>query len=166
MNTLRIEYEYQKYWLTKYTKKVNGLVLEIFDSVCILLAKAEQKHFQFTKKMLDERGLGITPGQMIILYTLYKQDGESITELGKRCFLDNSTLTGLIDRLERLQLLSRVAVPGDRRAYSIYLTDAGRAIREQVTEVMESVAQTMLAGCSDDEIAIFEKVLRNIFDKL
>ena len=141
MNTLRIEYEYQKNWLTKYTKKVNGLVLEIFDSVCILLAKAEQKHFQFTKKMLDERGLGITPGQMIILYTLYKQDGESITELGKRCFLDNSTLTGLIDRLERLQLLSRVAVPGDRRAYSIYLTDAGRAIREQVTEVMESVAQ-------------------------
>ena len=30
-------------------------MLEIFDSVCILLAKAEQKHFQFTKKMLDEK---------------------------------------------------------------------------------------------------------------
>ena len=82
-------------------------MLEIFDSVCILLAKAEQKHFQFTKKILDERGLGITPGQLIVLYTLYKQDGESITDLGRRCFLDNSTLTGLIDRLERLKLVSR-----------------------------------------------------------
>ena len=78
-------------------------MLEIFDSVCILLAKAEQKHFQFTKKMLDERRLGITPGQMIVLYTLYKKDGASITDLSKRCYLDNSTLTGLMDRLERLQ---------------------------------------------------------------
>ena len=141
-------------------------MLEIFDSVCILLAKAEQKHFQFTKKMLDERGLGITPGQMIVLYTLYKKDGASITDLSKRCYLDNSTLTGLMDRLERLQLVQRVDVPGDRRAFSIFLTPEALAMRSQLTEVMEQVATTMLAGCSEQEIVVFEKVLRNIFNKL
>ena len=141
-------------------------MLEIFDSVCILLAKAEQKHFQFTKKMLDERGLGITPGQMIVLYTLYKKDGASITDLSKRCYLDNSTLTGLMDRLERLKLVRRVDVPGDRRAFSIFLTPQALAMRSQVTEVMEKVATTMLAGCSEQEIMVFEKVLRNIFNKL
>ena len=121
-------------------------MLEIFDSVCILLAKAEQKHFQFTKRLLDEKGLGITPGQLIVLYTLYKKDGLSITDLGKRSFLDNSTLTGLIDRMERLHLLSRVDVPGDRRAFSIFLTPEALAIREEATQIMESVANTMLAG--------------------
>lgn len=141
-------------------------MLEIFDSVCILLAKAEQKHFQFTKKMLDERRLGITPGQMIVLYTLYKKDGASITDLSKRCYLDNSTLTGLMDRLERLQLVTRVDVPGDRRAFSIFLTPQALAMREQVFEVMEKVAEIMLEGCSEAEIAAFEKVLRNIFAKL
>ncbi|MBP2665675.1 MAG: ohrR 1 [Firmicutes bacterium] len=141
-------------------------MLDIFDSVCILLAKAEQKHFQFTKRMLDEKGLGITPGQLIVLYTLYKKDGVSITDLGKRSFLDNSTLTGLIDRLERLQLLSRVDVPGDRRAFSIYLTPAALLIRDDVTEVMNSVAKTMLAGCSASEVKTFQKVLHNIFNKL
>ena len=141
-------------------------MLEIFDSVCILLAKAEQKHFQFTKKMLDERRLGITPGQMIVLYTLYKKDGASITDLSKRCYLDNSTLTGLMDRLERLQLVSRVDVPGDRRAFSIFLTPQALAMREQVFAVMEKVAEIMLEGCSEAEIAAFEKVLRNIFAKL
>jgi len=141
-------------------------MLDIFDSVCILLAKAEQKHFQFTKRMLDEKGLGITPGQLIVLYTLYKKDGVSITDLGKRSFLDNSTLTGLIDRLERLQLLSRVDVPGDRRAFSIYLTPAALLIRDDVTEVMNSVAKTMLAGCSAAEVKTFQKVLHNIFNKL
>lgn len=141
-------------------------MLEIFDSVCILLAKAEQKHFQFTKKMLDERGLGITPGQMIVLYTLYKKDGVSITDLSKRCYLDNSTLTGLMDRLERLKLVRRVDAPGDRRAFSIFLTPEALAMREQVFEVMEKVAEIMLEGCNESEIAIFEKVLRNIFAKL
>lgn len=141
-------------------------VLEIFDSVCILLAKAEQKHFQFTKKILDERGVGITPGQLIVLYTLYKKDGESITDLGKRCFLDNSTLTGLIDRLEKLHLVSRVAVPGDRRAFSIFLTPEALAIRDEVTEVMDCVAKTMLDGCSAAEVRTFQKVLHNIYVKL
>ena len=141
-------------------------MLEIFDSVCILLAKAEQKHFQFTKKMLDERRLGITPGQMIVLYTLYKKDGASITDLSKRCYLDNSTLTGLMDRLERLQLVSRVDVPGDRRAFSIFLTPQALAMREQVFAVMDKVAEIMLEGCSEQEIAAFEKVLRNNFAKL
>lgn len=141
-------------------------MLEIFDSVCILLAKAEQKHFQFTKKMLDEQRLGITPGQMIVLYTLYKKDGASITDLSKRCYLDNSTLTGLMDRLERLQLVSRVDVPGDRRAFSIFLTPQALAMREQVFAVMDKVAEIMLEGCSEQEIAAFEKVLRNIFAKL
>ena len=141
-------------------------MLEIFDSVCILLAKAEQKHFQFTKKMLDERRLGITPGQMIVLYTLYKKDGASITDLSKRCYLDNSTLSGLMDRLERLQLVSRVDVPGDRRAFSIFLTPQALAMREQVFAVMDKVAEIMLEGCSEQEIAAFEKVLRNIFAKL
>jgi DNA-binding MarR family transcriptional regulator len=151
---------------SKIFVKAGATMLEIFDSVCILLAKAEQKHFQFTKKMLDERGLGITPGQMIVLYTLYKKDGASITDLSKRCYLDNSTLTGLMDRLERLKLVRRVDVPGDRRAFSIFLTPEALAMRSQVTEVMEKVATTMLAGCSEQEIMVFEKVLRNIFNKL
>ena len=141
-------------------------MLEIFDSVCILLAKAEQKHFQFTKKMLDERRLGITPGQMIVLYTLYKKDGVSITDLSKRCYLDNSTLTGLMDRLERLKLVCRVDAPGDRRAFSIFLTPEALAMREQVFAVMDKVAEIMMEGCSEQEIAAFEKVLRNIFAKL
>jgi len=141
-------------------------VLEIFDNVCILLAKSEQKHFQFTKKLLEENGLGITPGQLVVLYALFKGDGVSITELSKKSYLDNSTLTGLIDRLERAHLVSRVDVPEDRRSYCIYLTDEANAIREQAIAIMQSVAKTMLAGCSEEEVRAFRKVLLNIYEKL
>jgi DNA-binding MarR family transcriptional regulator len=141
-------------------------VLEIFDSVCILLAKAEQKHVQYMKKLLEDNALGITPAQVVVLYTLYKGDGISITELSKKSFLDNSTLTGLIDRMQRAQLVSRTDVPGDRRSYCIFLTQTANAMREKVVAIMEQVAQTMLEGCSQEEIRIFRKVLLNIYSKL
>lgn len=141
-------------------------MLEIFDRICILLAKAEQKHFQYTKRLLEEAGLGITPGQLVVLYALYKGDGISITDLSKRCFLDNSTLTGLIDRLERSGLVARVEVPGDRRSYSINLTKEAESIREQAGKIMDSAAEAMLAGCSAEEQAVFRKVLLKIYENL
>jgi DNA-binding MarR family transcriptional regulator len=138
-------------------------MLEIFDSICILLAKAEQKHFQYTKKVLDEAGLGITPGQLVVLYTLYRGDGISITDLSKKCYLDNSTLTGLIDRLEKQDMIARLDVPGDRRSYAIHLTEKSIQCRASVLSAMETVAFHMLEGCSTEEIAIFRKVLLKIF---
>lgn len=141
-------------------------MLEILDNICILLAKAEQKHFQYMKMLLEKNDLAITPAQLTVLYTLYKGDGISITELSKKSFLDNSTLTGLIDRMERVGLVYRTNVPGDRRAYYIYVTDAAKAVEAQVVGCMEDVAQKMLEGCSEEEIVTFRKVLLNIYAKL
>lgn len=141
-------------------------MLEIFDSSCILLAKAEQKHYQYTKRLLAKQGLEITPGQMSVLYTLYKRDGISITDLSKNCYLDNSTLTGLIDRLERLELVFRKNVPEDRRLYYIFLSEKSHSIRDKVIDVMAQVSETMLDGCSEEETKIFRHVLLNIFNKL
>jgi DNA-binding MarR family transcriptional regulator len=138
-------------------------MLDIFDSTCVLLAKAEQKHYLFTKKLLTESDLGITPGQMTVLYTLYKGDGIPITELGKKIFLDNSTLTGLIDRLEKLELVHRAATPEDRRCYCIFLTDKARQLEPAIRKTMAGVEETMTAGCSAEEVAAFRKVLQSIF---
>lgn len=141
-------------------------MLDIFDSTCVLLAKAEQKHYLFTKKLLNESGLGFTPGQMMVLYTLYKGDGIAITELGKKIFLDNSTLTGLIDRLEKLELVNRVALPEDRRCYCIFLTPKAKKLEPAIRKTMASVEETMTAGCSPEELEVFRIVLRRIFAKL
>ena len=141
-------------------------MLDIFDSLCVLLAKAEQKHYLFTKKMLGETSLKITPGQMIVLYTLYKGDGIPITELGKKVFLDNSTLTGLLDRLEKLGFLFRSAPSEDRRSYHIYLTDKAKELQSEICAVMSQVEQIMTAGCSEADLAVFRKVLSNIYQVL
>ena len=141
-------------------------MLQVFDSSCVLLAKAEQKHHNYTKRILIKEKLNVTPGQMSVLYTLYNGDGITITELSKKCYLDNSTLTGVIDRLEKSGLVLRGEHPDDRRQLLIYLTDAAKAKEPLINDVMNRISTAMLAECTEEEIAIFRKVLLNIFDKL
>lgn len=141
-------------------------MLEIFDNLCILLSKAEQKHYQHTKRLLEKNDLGITPGQLAVLYTLYKGDGILISELSKKIYLDNSTLTGLIDRMEKSELVARCNVPADRRSYNISLTAKGRALEPAIKEITTQVQATMLQSCSPEEITAFRKVLLKIFESL
>ena len=141
-------------------------MLQIFNSSCVLLAKAEQKHNNYTKRILIKEELNITPGQMSVLYALYNGDGITITELSKKCYLDNSTLTGVLDRLEKSGLVLRGEHPDDRRQLLIYLTDTAKAKEPLIHDVMNRISTTMLAGCTDEEIVVFRKVLLNIFDKL
>lgn len=141
-------------------------MLEIFDSTCVLLAKAEQKHFLYTKKVLEKAGLEVSPGQLVVLYSLYKRDNISISELSKDVFLDNSTLTGLIDRLGRADLVRRVEAPHDRRSYQIVLTEKAKRLRDDTLKAMREIETKMLESLSKEEIAAFRGVLQHIFSTL
>lgn len=139
-------------------------MLHIFDSTCILLAKAEHKHFLYTKKKLAEAGLDVSPGQLSILYSLYMEDNISISELSKKVFLDNSTLTGLIDRMERAELVLRVDAPNDRRSYQVVLTEKAKSLQKEIYKVQNSIEKEMLENYNDAEIQAFRNILTHIFN--
>jgi len=128
-----------------------------------MLAKAEQKHFLYTKKMLDQAALEISPGQLVVLYSLFKKDNISISELSKNVYLDNSTLTGLIDRLERVDLVRRVDAPHDRRSYQIILTAKSKSLEQDIKHVMEQVESKMLENCNEAEVVMLRSILTRIF---
>jgi len=154
----------------KYLEKMNWevmkIALELFENTCILLAKTEQAHLQCTKNRFSQEGVDITPTQWLVLSVLYRQDGESLTQLAKRCYLDTSTLTGIIDRLEKGGYVSRESLEGDRRVYQIVLRPKAHEIKEKVTGITDGIFADMTDGCTSEEIATFRKVLLHIFEKL
>ena len=141
-------------------------MLEILENTCILLAKAEQVHLQRTRNCFTQAGIDITPVQWLVLYALYEKDNESLTQLSRRCYLDNSTITGVVDRLEKAGYVSREPFKGDRRVYSIVLLPKAFEIREKVAKITDSIFTEMTLGCTNEEIAVFRKVLLNIFQNL
>ncbi len=142
--------------------EVNTILLQILDSMCILLAKSEQKHFSYTKKMLDQSGLEISPGQLVVLYSLFTKDNISISELSKNVLLDNSTLTGLIDRLEKTDFVMRIDTPNDRRSYQIILTEKAKIHKATILQLMKQIESKMLEGSSEAEIFMFRSILQRI----
>ena len=79
--------------------------------------------------MLDE--LGLTYPQYIVLIALYEQDDQTVGGLGDKLFLDSSTLTPLLKRMEAMGHLTRQRDPEDEREVRVRLTPQGRSVRER-----------------------------------
>jgi len=65
------------------------------------------------------------------MVALWEQDDQTVGALGEKMFLESSTLTPLIKRLESLGLLARTRDPLDERQVRVRLTARGKALRER-----------------------------------
>jgi DNA-binding MarR family transcriptional regulator len=84
-------------------------------------------------------GLGLTPGEVNALACFGDRDAMPVRELIGASGQRPSTLTGVIDRLERRKLLTRKPDPGDRRALLAVLTARGRTARSEVQAAFATV---------------------------
>ena len=115
------------------------------------------------KKVFAEAGLTeLKPAYIGTLMSLWNEDGLKVIELGRRAGLEPSTMTGLMDRMERDGLVKRVADPDDRRVLKIFLTDAGRAIQDTVAATVDHVMAQVLTGIDDDDVTHLKDTLRKV----
>ena len=75
----------------------------------------------------------LSPSQFNVLNLLYDQPaGSTQIELSRSLIMHRSNVTGLVDRLEARGLVQRRDNAGDRRAYRVVLTVAGRKLVQQI----------------------------------
>jgi len=111
----------------------------------------------------------VRPGYLGVLMCLWREDRQKGVNLGRCAGLEPSTMTGLLDRMERDGLLERRPDPGDRRAQRILLTRAGQDLRGPVTTVVEQTLDRLLHGVPDEELQRLKGTLRQVLansDKL
>ncbi|MGI6010316.1 MAG: MarR family winged helix-turn-helix transcriptional regulator [Ruminococcus sp.] len=130
------------------------------DELHFLLMKC----FYHNNRMIIQKiqGTGLYPGQPKILECLTEKDGISPKEIGTICALDKSTITGLLNKMERQQLIVRRSLSTDKRSVKIYLTDYGRQMGEQVKEIFRSVDDFASKDLSAEEKTILIGILKKI----
>lgn len=94
-----------------------------------------------------------------MLTALYEEDGVPISVLAQKVTLDKATLSGLMDRLERDDLIGRRADPDDRRAVRIFLTPKAESMREKLTELYHQNNGMFLSILTSEEREVFERVV-------
>jgi len=90
------------------------------DCIPFLLSKAHQNVYGKYKKRLQNYGL--TPSQHLVIFALSEEEGVSAGELGKRLTLDNSTLSGMLDRLSDGGWVIKEFSKEDKRTLKLCLT--------------------------------------------
>lgn len=122
---------------------------DIEKSAGFMLAKAHQRLFSHLGDVF--KPYGITAKQFALLAFLWKQDGLCQTELSDRAEIDRTTLSGMVDRLEKSGLVRREPSPGDRRACLIYLTEKGTSLESELTALAFQVRKDLFSRFDEDE---------------
>jgi len=90
------------------------------------------------------------------------EDGMKLSELGRCAGLEPSTITGLVDRMERDGLVFRTNVPDDRRAQKANLTEKGSSVRTSVLSAVDAMEKEAFAGVDSEDMEVAKKVLRTL----
>jgi MarR family transcriptional regulator, organic hydroperoxide resistance regulator len=104
-------------------------------------------------------GENLTPAEINALANLTADGVLSIRELSERSGTRATTLTGVLDRLEKRGYLTRELDPADRRSFRLPLTQTGRAVATRVREAIAELERGALAGLSATQISGFYAVL-------
>jgi len=118
------------------------------------------------QKKINGRGINLTIEQWSVLYHLWKKEGLSQQELCNATFRDKPSITRLVDNLEKLNLVKRVASDNDRRINLIYLTKQGQRLEEQTMTMAEETLNEALKGVASEQIEICKQVLQIVYDNL
>jgi len=135
------------------------------DRLIFLVSKVCQKLIINLQKAFSESGIEVTPIQVMLLFFLQKNNGSSLTQISQGLMLENPTVTGLIDRLEKLSYVKRSDHPDDRRVYLVYLTGKGKTVANRALPIVKRLNQEIKKGYSKEEIEAFKKVLVGAFNK-
>ena len=119
------------------------------------------------EKLLSEYGIDQFNGaQGRILFVLWDGDNIPIAELSKKTGLAKTTLTGMLDRLEKSGYVQRVFDAEDRRKINIRLTNAVNNLKDSYNEVSMRMNGIFYEGFTEREIISFEKGLEKILVNL
>jgi DNA-binding MarR family transcriptional regulator len=130
------------------------------DFLCFAIYSANLAFGRAYRKGLED--LGLTYPQWIAIVALWEQDGQTVSELGEKMFLESNTLTPVLKKLETMGYLRRQRDPADERQVRVSLTDEGRLLREKGMH-MNLVAAT---GLKPDEFVRLQETVVTLRDNL
>jgi DNA-binding MarR family transcriptional regulator len=101
------------------------------------------------------REMDLHPGQELLLMQLFDRDGQTQSELLDIVGLDHSTVSKSLRRMQDAGLLVREPAAHDRRVMVVHLTDKGRAMREPIAALWQTLEEASARNLSEQQTESF-----------
>ncbi len=141
---------------TPLPSDLKGEVDQILEAIIYLYTESRR----ITKELA--RRAELTGPQLTVIKMLETVGDLSLSDLSDRIRAQNSTVTGIIDRMEREGLVQRARSTEDRRVVHIRLTDKGEALARDIPVEPMEIFRNALSGLSVTEVRELLKILTKL----
>ena len=112
------------------------------------------------------REMDLHPGQELLLMQLLDRDGQTQSELLDSVGLDHSTVSKSLRRMQDAGLLVREPAAHDRRVMVVHLTDKGRAMRERIAALWQTLEEASARNLSERQMKSFLRTAHAITEAI
>ncbi|MCJ7651617.1 MAG: MarR family transcriptional regulator [Candidatus Lokiarchaeota archaeon] len=140
----------------------NCLVID-FSEIYKLINRINKKFEKLQRRIIQKENL--TTAQYSILQQLWKTDGVQFKTLANECCCSQSTITGIVDTMEKKDIVVRKMNPEDRRSVLVILTDKGKSL-ESETPNINTILDNCCSGFDPNDIENLTKLLIRLDNSL
>jgi MarR family transcriptional regulator, organic hydroperoxide resistance regulator len=134
----------------------------LLDSSSYQLIRVLARYKAVVAVGLDKYGLHL--GQEFYLAQLWCEDGVTSADLAARTGVSAPAVTKVVTGLERAGLVHRERDSSDARLVRVWLTEAGRALREPVSRLWYESERAFWGGLTEGERARLHAAIRDLLD--
>lgn len=121
---------------------MNDAQLQLSNQICFPIYSASRLITKAYKPYLDK--LGLTYPQYLVLLVLWENDGLSVNQITDKLLLNTNTLSPLLKRMEKMELLRRSRSIEDERSVIIQLTANGKKLKKEALPIPEKLIGELL----------------------
>ena len=136
------------------------MVNDLGEHICFNIGRVMRSVYEHYDSRLSP--FNLTTPQYMVFNALWIGDGITIGELGQRVALDGSTITGILDRMEKSGYVERRPNAGDRRSALVHLTERAREVGPQIIKFADELDDTIRKRFSAKDMVVFERVLHEM----
>ena len=112
------------------------MAMRDYDEILVALRRITRAIDLESKKL--EKATGLTTSQLLVLDAIHKLGDPSPSAIAREVVLSQATVTSLLDRLARNELIHRTRSQVDKRQVTVTLTEKGMARIEDAPELLQA----------------------------
>lgn len=127
-----------------------------------------ERTFRITKlsfiKVFNKLQIDITPDQWVLLDTLNNNGELSQKEISGQSFKDAATISRIIDKLEKKDLVTRTSEQKDRRKTTIKLTEKGKQTVDKCQQEIDMLRRHSWQNLTEKDYEDFQRIMNQVFN--
>lgn len=121
-------------------------------------------------RVIAKNDIKITPDQWSVLNTLWEKEGLTVKEIVDKSRKDFANVTRIIEKLEKLEYVTKIKNEKDGRSYIISVTEKAFALKPRIEKCWKNALEISTEGISKEEqkavVGTLLKIENNVLNYL